>query len=314
MKQIENLKKEDILNKIEFENSRLFRDDEIRQSTWSTSQHMQTDTFEINLYKDTSFSSVKFHSHDFYELYLFLNGSAVYTVENGDYELMSGDIILIPPNHLHRVEITDKSLLYERFVFWLNPNYLNKLSTPKTKLEKVFLDCGKSKNYLVRDTKFSKVIKQKLIDLHKSKESNDFGNDIEIQIIIKSLLLELSRYLISQTYTSKAPTINKMVNDTIKYINENINKPLSLDMLSRDLYISKYYLARLFKKNTGTSPHQFIIKKRLALSKNLLAKGISIKEACVQVGFGDYTHYFRAFKKEFGITPKQYLNFLQNKK
>ncbi len=285
----------------------------MKYSTWKTSQHMLTNTFEINLYKDRQFSSVPLHSHNFHELYLFLNGKAIYTVENGDYKLQPFDLILIPANNLHRVEILNSSIPYERAVLWINPNYLNSLSTPYTNLAQAFLDRAETKNYLVRDVEFSKLLHQKITTLHKSNNSDSFGSDLETQINLQSLLLDLSRYLSTQSNSINPPTINQTVNDAIEYINKNIDKPLTLDMLAKDLFISKYYLARLFKKHTGTSPYQFIIKKRLTLSKTLLAKGISIKEACFQVGFGDYTHYFRAFKQEFGITPKQYLNFLQNK-
>lgn len=112
----------------------------MKYSTWKTSQHMLTNTFEINLYKDRQFSSVPLHSHNFHELYLFLNGKAIYTVENGDYKLQPFDLILIPANNLHRVEILNSSIPYERAVLWINPNYLNSLSTPYTNLAQAFLD------------------------------------------------------------------------------------------------------------------------------------------------------------------------------
>lgn len=289
------------------------QDKNIKISVWKTSQHMKSDTFEINLYRDKKFQAVPFHSHGFFELYVFLQGAGVYTVEQGDYNLEPGDIILIPPNHLHRLDILDSNISYERIVLWINPNYLSLFSTPQTRLDEVFYNCGKNNNYLIRDVKFSKILQKKLTALHHSDHSNKYGSDIETRIHFESLLLLLSRHLIEGEYSTKPPTINKVVNQTIQYINDNIGNKLSLEELSEHNHISKYYLARLFKDHTGTSPHQFIIKKRLSLSKTLLAQGYSIKQACLMVGFSDYTHYFRAFKKEFDITPKQYLDFIQGK-
>lgn len=58
----------------------------------------------------------------------------------------------------------------------------------------------------------------------------------------------------------------------IDYIARNIDKNLSLDTIADALFVNKYYLAHVFKETTNTSPHRYILKKRLVLSKQLLEK------------------------------------------
>ena len=70
--------------------------------------------------------------------------------------------------------------------------------------------------------------------------------------------------------------------------------------------MSKYHIAHVFKDNIGMSIHQYITKKRLNLCKEAISGGMSITDAYHRFGFGDYSSFYRAFKKEYGISPKDY--------
>ena len=81
---------------------------------------------------------------------------------------------------------------------------------------------------------------------------------------------------------------------------------MSLDQLADRFYISKYYLSRQFKQFTGLSLYQYIMKKRLISARNMLRAGSPVMDACLCCGFGDYSNFLKAFKREFGQNPSKY--------
>ena len=68
-------------------------------------------------------------------------------------------------------------------------------------------------------------------------------------------------------------------------------------------YISKYYMMRLFKQETGYTLGHYISQKRLLLAKELLSSGVSVTQACFDCGFKDYSTFSRAYKQLFDETP-----------
>ena len=98
-------------------------------------QHMLRPGYEIFRYCDSELGEVSLHHHDFYEIYLFLNGSVEYSIESRIYRLLPGDILLIGPMELHQPRIAKDHGPYERMVLWLDKRYLEQLSSPPDELD-----------------------------------------------------------------------------------------------------------------------------------------------------------------------------------
>ena len=279
-------------------------------SKWSSSQLMTNRNYEINYYSDKDFSSVSLHSHDFFELYFFIAGDASYIIENGHYRLSTGDILLISPDNLHQLDIDDSRATYERIVLWLNPRYVKRLSTAATDLAECFAACARRKDFLLRDKEVSARVEALLFDLYDRQSRVEYGDDVECEIIIREVLLTLARRLRGDSPRENDDRgrvgADRTVSEVIDYIEAHITEDLSLDSVAERVFLNKFYLARLFKKETNTTLHRFILKKRLLLSKKFIENELPIVEVCRRSGFNDYSHFFRAFKNEYGITPKQY--------
>ena len=89
----------------------------------------------------------------------------------------------------------------------------------------------------------------------------------------------------------------------IKYLNDHIDKNISLDYLAKKFFVSKYYLCRAFKKHNGISVHGYINQKRVTYAKQLIEQGETASGAAYKVGFGDYSAFYRAYVKVTGKSP-----------
>ena len=100
---------------------------------------------------------------------------------------------------------------------------------------------------------------------------------------------------------------DSVVADVLNYINDHFSEDLSLDLLANKFFISKYHLSREFNRLVGTSVYRYIIQKRLAIARLLMGQGVPSTTVYQQCGFGDYSNFYRAFKAEYQISPKEYI-------
>lgn len=93
-----------------------------------------------------------------------------------------------------------------------------------------------------------------------------------------------------------------------QYIAENMGRPISVEDLADLLYCSKFYFLREFKKLVGVTPYQYLMNQRLEQAKSKLRLGsMTIAEISHDLGFNDQSHFTRAFKVHFGLTPGQFV-------
>ena len=103
---------------------------------------------------------------------------------------------------------------------------------------------------------------------------------------------------------------SSLYQNILNYIETHINENISLNTIADNFYVSKYHIAHIFKNQMGLSIHQYILKKRLSICKAAIVSGSNINTVFLECGFGDYSSFYRAFKKEFGISPKEFKNSL----
>jgi AraC family transcriptional regulator len=92
-----------------------------------------------------------------------------------------------------------------------------------------------------------------------------------------------------------------------QYIQQNLDKDLSLAELAAVAYMSPYHFARLFKDSTGVPPHRFVVRQRIARARGVLASPeLSIAQVSRMVGFRTPSHFTTVFRRVLGITPGAY--------
>ena len=93
---------------------------------------------------------------------------------------------------------------------------------------------------------------------------------------------------------------------TRHYINNNFDKDLNLDLISRIRFTSKFHLLRLFTRYYGQTPKQYLTDKRIEKAKELLNKGTTVTETCYDIGFESPSSFSTLFKSRVGLTPTEF--------
>lgn len=273
-------------------------------------QHMEKGFFEIFRYRDSYLNEVELHHHDFYEIYLFLNGNVDYSVENRIYHLESGDILLISPMELHRPIITQAKKPYERIVLWVQPDFLQHYSTVHTNLARCFDAHEPFHTNLLRPREDMRENINSLMQSLVFESSNTtYGSDLSCISSLLNLLVLINRLAaFDSRHVSPENKSEIIVSEVIKYISLHYCENITLDNLAAQFFVSKYHLSHQFNRIVGTSIYRYIIQKRLIIAKQLLNDGVLPTRACEKCGFTDYANFYRAFKAEYGISPKIYFN------
>lgn len=147
---------------------------------------------------------------------------------------------------------------------------------------------------------FEKDLNRILIMISQGLPVNDTLCSYYIIKVLTDLILYSSKSI-------KEENTHSVTEDIISYINSNICDKLSLEELAARAGLSPFYFTRLFKKETGYTPHEYIILSRINIAKFYLKSSTySIKEICFNSGFSSESSFCSTFRKVCGMTPSEY--------
>ncbi len=271
-----------------------------------THMKMNSDTFEIYHYRQPYLKALDFHNHDFYEFYIFLDGLVTYYIEEKVYDLCEGDILVIPPGKMHRPVIADPNAVYERFVLWVNADFMHSIDDENKTLSTLLHTIEENQQYLFPipkpDLEFILTLLRRLIQINSSESNMTVMKNAYIVLLLEHIQTQLR-----SSSLMKAEEIEyDKIPEIIHYINEHLCEKLTLDDISNRFFISKFHLIRKFKAHTNATVYDYIISKRIVLAKKLLRQGISATEVCMQCGFTDYSNFYKSFQLKSGMTPAEF--------
>lgn len=271
-------------------------------------QNMKNATYEVFRYKDDYPKEVALHHHDFYEIYFFLSGNVQYNVESRSYLMTPGDVLLISPMELHQPMFGESHGAYERIVLWIDKTFLESLCVSGEDLTRCFDTAAPGHTNLLRPEGLARQYFQfQLEQLMAEMVTEDPYRKTCALTYLVQVLIGLNRLARKSSRVEEVKTSDHAVYSVLSYINDHFSEDLTLDRLANKFFISKYHLSREFQRMVGTSVHRYIIQKRLVMAKQMLGRGMSSSDVYQQCGFGDYSNFFRAFKQEYQISPKDYV-------
>ena len=272
-------------------------------------QELEMTSHFADTHQDTSYSNanMQLHSHTFYEiLYCCNTCGAEYLIGSERYRLQEGDVVFVPPSVSHRPLLPENmSTPYTRCVLWLSPEfmalYAGFFSHPfqETRAYPSLLRTAGTKWEYLGNLFRSGV--QETQKLSEGWEAAVIGNAIQILTQIRRATTEQSVH----TLKAEKPML---LDQLMAYIEEHYTTRFTIDDMAKHCFVSSSTISHLFKEKLGVSLYRYVTQRRLIAAKQLIENGSPLDDVSLQTGFQDYSSFYRAFKQEYGISPRQYRN------
>lgn len=261
------------------------------------------------VYHDLNGSSGEaYHCHEHHQVIFFLSGEGSYVVEGKTYRLRPGDLLLTSDREIHRDgEKNGKG--HDRYLAYIDSTFFEeakKLDHNGEDLSRCFEVLSCRRYHLLRlKEQERKRVEAIFAALAETGTPVAYGTDMLKKCYMVELLVHLNRACFS-TKEPEEVFYNKKIQPIVEFINGHLNQELNLDLLSQQFDLSKYHMTREFKRCLGLSLHQYILKKRLLQARGALRQGQTAAQAFALSGFSDYSHFSRAFRESFGMSPREY--------
>ncbi len=233
------------------------------------------------------------HLHYHLEMVYMLEGSTHCAVDTGEYQLESGDVLLVFPNQVHRYDPAEK----ERYLlFIINPDLLPELSR--------YFSGGTPSSPIIHGVGNDPEMHRLFLMLG---QTDTLPGDYRDAIIKGYLLALFGRLLSNMSFDKNVQADSHTLRAIVSFCAQNYSRELTLSTLEEELHLSKYYISHLFGSKIGTGFNDYINALRVSEAcRYLRHTGKSITEIATMVGFGTLRTFNRAFIKHVGMSPSEY--------
>jgi AraC-like DNA-binding protein len=214
----------------------------------------------------------------------------------GQIEASAGDVIFCNPGEMH------DGLPFERRVRVWRIIYFDPALIRRTVEGQVSAEFE-----IVRPVARDPLLAQHFVRLFASltdKQPDVLGQEENLIRAIACILQRNGSCRPSYRNVKSGPSPS--VTKALRRLDAAPDQPVSIADLAALSGTSRFQLIRAFRRETGTTPHAYLIQKRVSAARRLLATGIMPAEAAVAAGFSDQSHMTRAFLRHLGVTPARY--------
>lgn len=251
-----------------------------------------------------------YHCHDFIEIVIILKGKGHFIINDEKVLVSEGNVLILNPGTYHRSIPDSPHTLTECYLAFTDVDFVN---APRNFFP--FFHGQKMLGKLPERVK--KEIYQLCCSIDRESQSRNPGRYFMlkaylIQVICLLLRFDRQEEIADQHclagYEFKSPNKKYVVQQIMKYMENHYKEKISLDQIAENMYLSPFYISKLFKSETGDTPINYLISLRMEKAKELLNQNstLSIQEAAAAVGYEDAYHFSKLFKKYYGLSPLYY--------
>jgi len=270
-----------------------------------------TESCEIIL--QTNPSVIPLHTHGFDELVFVLGGSAIHIVDDQEYPVIRGNVFVVTRKQKHGYIETHNlkmiNVIYKR-------EFFKSLKAKHTNLpgfnslfvhEPFYRKNHQFKSKLHLDSHQLQEM-TKLLNYMLQQQNNEWkGTSAIKECTFELIVINLCKYFLETK--SPRPKALLKISEAIDYIEQNFNKPISNEILANVTNMPHSSFRYSFKKITGLSPIDYLIKLRIEKAIEIMEKNSNtrVTDVAFEIGFDNCSYFTRQFKKIVGVSPISYL-------
>ena len=274
-------------------------------------QELEMRSHYVDTHMDISFGDfpVNLHSHSYYEImYVISNSGTQYLAGTKRYLLQPGDIVIVPPGVGHKPLFPSKlAEPYRRIVLWISAEFINDIRP----IVPDHLSHVHDQPFLLRtaNTPYEYIgafFHRGLKEAHDKK----MGWQVALCGNTLQLLVACLRAFENPENSQLKSEKTELLDEVVSYIETHLSERITLADTAARFFVSESTIGQTFQKKMHVSFYHYVTQRRLIAAKTLMLKERNMEFIGTSVGFSDYSTFYRAFKKEFGISPKEYRNLV----
>lgn len=249
---------------------------------------LETHCFKIEYVESTVDTSVLWesHCHARFEMIGVLEGDVSVMIEGAEYRLTENQAILIPPLCYHTLN-ANRQERYRRITVLFDgdaiPSPLTSHFSPHA-----------------RTAVFSASNLEQLRAVCNADQAALYA-PLADALMVQSLY----EWIEARKNANEPASMDDLLQTTVRYIDAHLRERLSVDDLARLTSRSRSSFCHLFEERMGIPPKQYVLQKKMALANKLIREGVSPTDAASELGYENYSSFYRMYVKQYGIMPKR---------
>ena len=275
------------------------------------SAYLLNDSLTVAVSKHPRYCRIPLHAHDYFELNYVLSGSCVQHFEDASAELSAGDLCLLSPDALHRIETFDDDTIVLNLAI-RQSSFLDRFSSLPQRDSAISgffmgnLYSKKKLNYLLVHSEADPQIRHLVLQMYGEQLQRDAYSD---DILISQMTILFNLLLRNHARRMEAPPLRQTQNPVtfsmLGYIHDHY-ADVTLQQVADAFHFSRQYCSRLISELTGCTFTELVSGFRVRHGEELLKNTfLSVEEISERVGYADPETFIRAFQRVRGITPGQ---------